>query len=101
MRGTADKNLSGRRRTRVGRSRPSVLRRLLYALRPRVPASPRLRAALLAFLLSPFPLTLSPGAFAQSGWTRQQTGSLAWLRGVYFLDARTGWAVGGRGVVLK
>jgi photosystem II stability/assembly factor-like uncharacterized protein len=34
-------------------------------------------------------------------WTRQRSGSLAWLHAVYFLDERQGWAVGGRGTLLS
>ena len=37
---------------------------------------------------------------AHGAWTKQRSGSLAWLHAVYFLDENKGWAVGGRGVVL-
>ena len=37
---------------------------------------------------------------AQGAWTKQRSGSLAWLHAVYFLDENKGWAVGGRGVLL-
>jgi photosystem II stability/assembly factor-like uncharacterized protein len=40
-----------------------------------------------------------PTAFAGS-WSRQRTGSLAWLHAVYFLDRDRGWAVGSRGTLL-
>jgi photosystem II stability/assembly factor-like uncharacterized protein len=44
--------------------------------------------------------SLLPTAFAASAWTKQRSGSLAWLHAVYFLDENRGWAVGGRGVLL-
>ena len=34
-------------------------------------------------------------------WTKQGTGSLAWLHSVFFLDQHRGWAVGSRGAVLS
>lgn len=34
-------------------------------------------------------------------WTKQRTGSLAWLHAVYFLDHNRGWAVGSRGTLLS
>jgi photosystem II stability/assembly factor-like uncharacterized protein len=39
-------------------------------------------------------------AFAGT-WTRQRTGSFAWLHAVYFLDQDRGWAVGSRGTLLS
>jgi photosystem II stability/assembly factor-like uncharacterized protein len=41
-----------------------------------------------------------PTASAAGQWTKQRTGSLAWLHAVYFLDEFKGWAVGGRGALL-
>jgi photosystem II stability/assembly factor-like uncharacterized protein len=38
---------------------------------------------------------------ARAAWTRQESGTLAWLRGVSFVDETRGWAAGGRGVLLK
>ena len=35
-----------------------------------------------------------------ASWTKQRTGSLAWLHAVYFLDQDRGWAVGSRGTLL-
>jgi photosystem II stability/assembly factor-like uncharacterized protein len=43
---------------------------------------------------------LLPTAFAAGAWTKQRSGSLAWLHAVYFLDENRGWAVGGHGVLL-
>ncbi len=33
-------------------------------------------------------------------WTKQQTGTLAWLHAVHFIDEQRGWAVGGKGALL-
>ena len=52
----------------------------------------------LLLLLLIFPAS----AFAQSGaWARKQTGTMAWLRSVFFLDQNRGWAVGGKGTLLQ
>jgi photosystem II stability/assembly factor-like uncharacterized protein len=38
---------------------------------------------------------------AQTGsWSKQPTGSLAWLHSVFFLDQNRGWAVGSKGAML-
>lgn len=37
---------------------------------------------------------------ANAAWTKQRSGSLAWLHAVYFLDENHGWAVGSKGVLL-
>lgn len=38
---------------------------------------------------------------AQTGaWIKQQTGTLAWLHSVFFIDQNNGWAVGSRGTLL-
>lgn len=34
-------------------------------------------------------------------WESQASGTLAWLRAVYFVDERTGWAVGSKGALLR
>ncbi|HEV2862442.1 MAG TPA: YCF48-related protein [Pyrinomonadaceae bacterium] len=62
---------------------------------------PALRRLLLAFVV--FFLTadcLLPTAYCFS-WERQKTGTMAWLRAVFFVDERRGWAVGGRGALLS
>ncbi|HEX8853806.1 MAG TPA: YCF48-related protein [Pyrinomonadaceae bacterium] len=42
-----------------------------------------------------------PSAVEAAGvWTRQPTGTFAWLHAVYFVDERRGWAVGGKGALL-
>jgi photosystem II stability/assembly factor-like uncharacterized protein len=38
--------------------------------------------------------------FAGGAWRPQNSGTLAWLHAVYFLDESRGWAVGGNGVLL-
>lgn len=38
---------------------------------------------------------------AYGSWTKQRTGSLAWLHSVFFLDQDRGWAVGSRGTLLS
>jgi photosystem II stability/assembly factor-like uncharacterized protein len=44
----------------------------------------------------------SSSGLAQTGtWARQETGSMAWLRSVFFLDQNRGWAVGSKGTVLQ
>jgi photosystem II stability/assembly factor-like uncharacterized protein len=43
---------------------------------------------------------LPTAAFASHVWTKQRSGSLAWLHAIYFLDENKGWAVGGRGTLL-
>lgn len=54
---------------------------------------------LLGFLL--IPLTLHGTAAAQTTvWARQQTGTLAWLHSVFFLDRNRGWVVGSKGALL-
>jgi photosystem II stability/assembly factor-like uncharacterized protein len=39
--------------------------------------------------------------FAQGGWGRLNSGSMAWLHAVFFLDQSRGWAVGSKGTVLQ
>ncbi len=40
-------------------------------------------------------------AFSQTGsWTKQRTGTLAWLHSVFFLNQNRGWAVGSKGAML-
>src|SRR5258705_7811517 len=60
----------------------------------RVTLSPRL----LIPLLSAF--CFLPSAFGSS-WTRQPSGTMAWLRSVYFLDQNRGWVAGSGGTLLQ
>ncbi|MGH9902024.1 MAG: WD40/YVTN/BNR-like repeat-containing protein [Pyrinomonadaceae bacterium] len=63
------------------------------------------RRTVISFLLLSV-CCLPPATFCRSAfgagavWTRQHSGTMAWLRSVYFLDAETGWAVGGKGTLL-
>ncbi|HEY0082844.1 MAG TPA: YCF48-related protein, partial [Pyrinomonadaceae bacterium] len=45
-------------------------------------------------------LLLTIPVAAAGGWEAQASGTLAWLRAVYFVDERRGWAVGSRGALL-
>ena len=63
--------------------------------RARLGLRPALRLLILLLLCS-------PPAHSQDGvWSRQKTGSLAWLHGVFFLDENRGWAIGSKGTLLK
>ncbi len=53
---------------------------------------------LLGFLL--FAFCFLPSVSAAT-WTRQNSGTMAWLRSVYFLDQNHGWAAGSNGVLLR
>src|SRR5215831_2685445 len=64
----------------------------------RVPNSPCLRVGLGLLLLSA--LCPLPSAFCSS-WTRQPSGTMAWLHAVYFLDQNRGWIAGGNGTLLN
>jgi photosystem II stability/assembly factor-like uncharacterized protein len=67
------------------------------------------RALLAAFFLLPAVFLLLPPPFFKTAhcslpaahWTRQKSGTFAWLRAVFFVDARRGWAVGGKGALLE
>jgi photosystem II stability/assembly factor-like uncharacterized protein len=59
------------------------------------------RASCCFLLLLPTAHCLLPTALAAGSWTRQRSGSLAWLHSVFFLDERRGWAAGGAGVLLR
>lgn len=47
-----------------------------------------------------FAFCLLPSAFGSS-WTRQPSGTMAWLRSVYFLDQNRGWVAGSGGTLLQ
>src|SRR6267154_319615 len=38
---------------------------------------------------------------ASAAWTRQPSGTMSWLRGVFFLDQNRGWVAGSGGTVLE
>jgi photosystem II stability/assembly factor-like uncharacterized protein len=63
------------------------------ARRPLVALPSRLLASALCLLALICPA-------AQASWVKQKSGTLAWLRAVYFVDERHGWAVGGKGALL-
>lgn len=44
-------------------------------------------------------LACAPSAMA--AWTQQQSGTLAWLRSIYFIDQNNGWTVGSKGTFLS
>jgi photosystem II stability/assembly factor-like uncharacterized protein len=52
-----------------------------------------------AFALA-FVITTNSVGFAQDAWARQNSGSLAWLHSVFFLDQNRGFVVGSRGTML-
>lgn len=64
----------------------------------RLPTAFRLLPSVLFFLLTAHCLLLT--AFA-SNWSRQRTGTMAWLHAVYFLDQNRGWVAGGNGTLLE
>src|SRR5712691_5098482 len=57
--------------------------------------SPAIVAAL-CLLLSAY--CLLPSAYGS--WTRQRSGTMAWLHAVYFLDQNRGWVAGSGGTLL-
>ncbi|HZH32716.1 MAG TPA: YCF48-related protein [Pyrinomonadaceae bacterium] len=48
-----------------------------------------------------FCLLLATQVVAGGAWKAQKSGTLAWLRAVYFVDEARGWAVGSRGALLS
>jgi photosystem II stability/assembly factor-like uncharacterized protein len=75
-----------------------LLRLIGSTNRRRVSNLPTAVCRLLLLLLLTAHCTL-PTASAAS-WTKQRTGSMAWLHAVYFSDRDHGWAVGSRGTLL-
>ncbi|PYS50667.1 MAG: hypothetical protein DMF68_06465 [Acidobacteria bacterium] len=58
------------------------------------------RRRLLLTVYCLFLTAFSVSANAAAAWTKQRSGSFAWLHAVYFLDENRGWAVGSKGVLL-
>ncbi len=58
----------------------------------------RLLPSVLFFLLTAHCSLLTASA---ATWTRQPTGTMAWLRAVYFLDQSRGWVAGSGGTLLE
>jgi len=67
--------------------------------RPAAPAARRLLPAAFCLLLSAFCLPPTPASAAS--WSKQKSGTFAWLHAVHFLDERRGWAGGGKGALLS
>jgi len=53
-----------------------------------------------AFVVALFLLSLTATVESRSEWIRVESGTLAWLRSVYFLNENKGWAVGSAGTFL-
>lgn len=58
-------------------------------------------ASCLLLALCLLPLAFCPLPSAHAAWSKQKTGTFAWLHSVFFADERRGWAVGGKGVLLE
>jgi photosystem II stability/assembly factor-like uncharacterized protein len=63
----------------------------------RISAQRLVRLTLLILLTAHFSLL----TVSASAWSRQQSGTMAWLRAVYFLDQNRGWVAGSNGTLLK
>ncbi len=74
--------------TRKGRALPHIGRRS------------RSVGKCLLFILLTAHCPLLTAAASSGSWTKQRSGSLAWLHAVYFVDHDHGWAVGSRGTLL-
>ncbi|HYG08414.1 MAG TPA: YCF48-related protein, partial [Pyrinomonadaceae bacterium] len=70
----------------------------LSACRTALPAR-ALHVTAYCSLLTAYCLLLAVPA-AAGAWRAQASGTLAWLRGVYFVDEQRGWAVGSKGALL-
>jgi len=64
----------------------------------RLPSTSMLLPPVLCLLLSAY--CLLPTAYCSS-WTRQPSGTMAWLRSVYFLDQNRGWVAGSSGTLMQ
>src|ERR1051326_3528681 len=61
-------------------------------------ALPRIILSATCVLLAVF--CILPSAYSAS-WTRQTSGTMAWLHSVYFLDQSRGWVAGSNGTLLR
>src|SRR5437764_5578211 len=59
-------------------------------------AAPRVLTLVLLLLTAPCSLL----TVVASPWTRQPSGTMAWLHSVYFLDRNQGWVAGSNGTLL-
>ena len=55
---------------------------------------------LFTFYFCLFTFDFSSSVFAVGKWSEQKSGTLAWLRAVWFVNERKGWVVGGNGTLL-
>src|SRR5260370_19038471 len=83
--------------------RPAQRLRLSDRLENRIhhkamPCAPRPLLTFLFFLLTAHCSLLTVYA---GNWSRQRSGTMAWLRAVYFLDQRHGWVAGSGGTLLE
>ncbi len=46
-------------------------------------------------------LLVAPVMAQTASWSREQSGTMAWLHAVFFLDQNRGWAAGSRGTLLR
>ncbi|HEV3468230.1 MAG TPA: YCF48-related protein [Pyrinomonadaceae bacterium] len=74
-------------------SRPESSGSAARAFRRRLPPS--------AFRLLLSAFCLLPSHAAAASWSKQKSGTFAWLHAVYFLNERYGWAGGGKGALLS
>jgi photosystem II stability/assembly factor-like uncharacterized protein len=64
------------------------------------PTARRLRPVALGLLLAA--CCSPPAAYARdAAWSKQRTGTFAWLHAIFFVDERRGWAAGGKGALLS
>jgi photosystem II stability/assembly factor-like uncharacterized protein len=80
-----------RKETGMGTRRSGVKRKTAFVFLYQL--SSQLTASLCLLLL--FSLT------ANAAWVKQQSGTMAWLHTVYFLNARMGWIAGSNGTMLE
>src|SRR5215207_2479655 len=81
---------------------PSALRPSPVVRRPRNDARRALSAIFFLLLTALcFPPAARCSTPAAHSWEKQKSGTFAWLRGVFFVDAERGWAVGAKGALLS
>ena len=79
-----------------------VLRSWQIRVLPRIGRDSRscLRQSLVVCCLL-FAVCSSTASASSGAWTRQNSASLSWLHGLFFLDQSRGWAAGSRGTLLS
>ncbi len=94
---------AARRSLFIVRLAPLVARRSFRGARPSSLSARRLLSSVFVLLLAAFCLTApaSGSPPAAHYWEKQKSGTLAWLRGVFFVDGERGWAVGAKGALLS